>query len=129
MENTAKKNSDLDVEEYRFQKRLPPTFPRHKNDVYINHKSPFIAQFNKCKSLLSNGDKEICIHGLGASVNTAINLALQLKSYFLDTVVLDTNTSTVNLVDDFIPTTNKGKYRTEFRKNSAVHIKIRYVTK
>ena len=120
--------SNLDQEDYQFQKRLPPTFPRRKNDVYINQKSPFIAQFSKCKSLLSNGEKEICIHGLGASVNTAVNLALQLKSYFLDTVVLDTNTSTVNLVDDYIPTTNKGRHRTEYRKNSAILIKIRHVT-
>lgn len=127
MEVTVK-NPDLCIEDYRFAKRLPPTFPRRRNDVYINQKSPFIVQFNKCKSLLSNGEKEICIHGLGASVNTAVNLALQLKSFFLDTVVLDSNTSTVNLVDDFIPTTNRGKCKTETRKNSAIHITIRHVT-
>lgn len=127
MESSTKKCSNLETEDYRIQKRLPPTFPRRKNDVFVNQKSPFIAQFNKCKSLLSNGEKEICIHGLGASVNTAVNLALQIKSYFLDTVELDTNTSTVTLVDDFIPTTDKRKYHTEYRKNSAIHIKVKYV--
>lgn len=127
MDNLPKKKSNLELEEYQIIKRLPPTFPRRKNDVFINQKSPFIAQFNKCKSLISNGEMEICIHGLGASVNTAVNLALQLKAYFLDTVVLHTNTSTVTLVDDYIPSSNKGKYRTEYRKNSAIHITVRLV--
>lgn len=127
MDNLPKKKTDIDPEEYQIIKRLPPTFPRRKNDVFINQKSPFIAQFNKCKSLISNGEKEICIHGLGASVNTAVNLALQLKAYFLDTVVLHPNTSTVTLVDDYIPSSNKGKYRTEYRKNSAIHITVRLV--
>ena len=127
MDNFPKKRMNVETEDYQILKRLPPTFPRRKNDVFINQKSPFIAQFNKCKSLISNGEKEICIHGLGASVNTAVNLALQLKAYFLGTVALDTNTSTVTLVDDYLPSSNKGKYRTEYRKNSAIHITVRLV--
>lgn len=127
MDNFPKKKVNPESEDYQIVKRLPPTFPRRKNDVFVNQKSSFIAQFNKCKSLITNGEKEMCIHGLGASVNTAVNLALQLKSYFLDTIVLDTNTSTVTLVDDYIPSSNKGKYRTEFRKNSAIHITVRNV--
>ncbi|KFM66911.1 Ribonuclease P protein subunit p20, partial [Stegodyphus mimosarum] len=109
--------------EERFEKRLPATFPRRKNDVYINQKSNFIAQFNKCKSMLANEEKEIVIHGLGAAVNTAVNLALQLKSSFSESnLTLEASTSTVDLVDDMI---SEDGHRFQYRKNSAIHIKIK----
>lgn len=117
-------NADAD---YLFAKRTNPKLPKNRNDVYVNQKSSFIAQFNKCKTLLSS-EKEICIHGLGAAVNTAVNLALQLKTFYLETVTLETTTSTVELLDDFIPRTPVGRQRTVKRKNSAIHIKIKQVS-
>lgn len=38
------------------------------------------------------------IHGMGAAVNRAVNLALQIESKFLGTVQLSVNTSTTTLV-------------------------------
>nr|XP_015916314.1 ribonuclease P protein subunit p20 [Parasteatoda tepidariorum] len=116
------KSLDTD-DDYLFQKRLPPSLPRRPNDVYVNQKTPFIAQFNKCKTLLSK-EKEIHIHGLGAAVNTAVNLALQLKTFYLNTIVLDTTTSSVELIDDFTPLNGKFKPKTNTRKNSVIHIKL-----
>ncbi|CAL1262777.1 unnamed protein product [Larinioides sclopetarius] len=111
--------------DYRIERRPTPRLPKRKNDVYVNQKTPFIGQFNKCKSLL-NSEKEIIIHGLGAAVNTAVNLALQLKSFYSDAVALEATTSTVDLIDDHH--SSSGDHRAENRKNSAIHIKLAYVT-
>ncbi|KAG8200246.1 hypothetical protein JTE90_021901 [Oedothorax gibbosus] len=117
----------VDDPDYLFTKRLPPKLPKSRSDVYVNQKSSFVAQFNKCKSLLSS-EKEIRIHGLGAAVNTAVNLALQLKTFYLETVTLEATTSTVDLIDDFTPRTPVGRHRTVKRKNSAIHIKMKQVS-
>ncbi|KAF8763572.1 ribonuclease P protein subunit p20-like [Argiope bruennichi] len=111
--------------DYRIERRPTPRLPKRKNDVYVNQKTPFMGQFNKCKSLLNN-EKEIIIHGLGAAVNTAVNLALQLKTFYSDTVTLEATTSTVDLIDDHH--FSSGDYRAESRKNSAIHIKLAHVT-
>lgn len=122
-ETEQESSADAD---YLFTKRYPK-LPKSRSDVYVNQKSSFIAQFNKCKTLLSS-EKEICIHGLGAAVNTAVNLALQLKTFYLETVTLETTTSTVELLDDFTPQTPVGRHRAVKRRNSAIHIKIKQVS-
>ncbi|XP_047121506.1 ribonuclease P protein subunit p20-like isoform X1 [Schistocerca piceifrons] len=80
------------------RKRLPPRLPRRKQDIYITNKSNYKGQLARSEKLLESGEPEIVIHGLGAAVTRAVNLALQLKEKFLGTVELSVNTSTVDIV-------------------------------
>jgi hypothetical protein len=45
----------------------------------------------------------IVIHGLGAAIGRAIELATVIQASFHDQVTLDVTTSTVTLIDDIIP--------------------------
>ncbi|GFT82202.1 ribonuclease P protein subunit p20 [Nephila pilipes] len=116
-----RENSDPD---YRIERRITPRLPKRKNDVYVNQKTSFVGQLNKCKSLLLS-EKEIHIHGLGAAVNTAVNLALQLKSFYMNTITLEATTSTVDLIDDHHSLSTG--HSVENRRNSAIHIKLAQV--
>lgn len=51
--------------------------------------------------LLESGQNEIIIHGLGAAVTIAVNIALQLQDKFHGTVKLAVNTSTVDIVGKY----------------------------
>lgn len=46
----------------------------------------------------------ICIHGLGAAINRAINLAMQLQHTSPVPLEISVTTSTVPLIDDLVPT-------------------------
>ncbi|KAJ4442700.1 hypothetical protein ANN_04289 [Periplaneta americana] len=84
--------------EHVLKKRLPPRLPRRNNDVYITNKSNYQGQLSRCEKLLNDGESEIVIHGLGAAVPRAVNLALHLKSKHLGTIEVAVNTSTVDIV-------------------------------
>jgi len=45
----------------------------------VNRKTDFAAQLERCQKLLDSSEQEVRIHGLGAAINRAINLALQLE--------------------------------------------------
>jgi hypothetical protein len=47
---------------------------------------------------------EIYVHGMGAAVHQAINLALRLQAEAQGTLLMHVDTSTVVLVDDLVPT-------------------------
>ncbi|XP_047121523.1 ribonuclease P protein subunit p20-like isoform X2 [Schistocerca piceifrons] len=106
------------------RKRLPPRLPRRKQDIYITNKSNYKGQLARSEKLLESGEPEIVIHGLGAAVTRAVNLALQLKEKFLGTVELSVNTSTVDIVDDLEPLEDHAEYETNTRQNSSVHIRV-----
>ena len=114
----------LDPEEYTLRKRLPRRFPKRKNDVYVNRKTDFKAQIARSMKLLESGNSEIYIHGLGAAVNRAINLALQIRKTSLGTIELGVTTSTVELTDDFEPEKDDLEAETRSRNNSSVHIRV-----
>lgn len=106
------------------RKRLPPRLPKRPNDVYVTNRSNFQCELAKCEKLLEGGETEIFIHGMGAAVNRAVNLALQLETKYLGTVQLSVNTSTTTLVDDLEPLHDQATYETQSRQNSVVHIRI-----
>ncbi|GIZ00012.1 hypothetical protein CEXT_478781 [Caerostris extrusa] len=117
----TRKNSDPD---HYIEKRITPRPFKQRNDVYVNKKSSFVAHIKKCKELLNSGE-DVYIHGLGAAVNYAVNLALQLQSLY--PVVLDANTSTVDLMDDhYSPSIG---HKVETRRNSAIRIKVHLIGK
>jgi ribonuclease P/MRP protein subunit RPP20 len=51
---------------------------------------------------LNEGEPEIVIHGLGAAVPRAVNLALQLKAKHMGTVEVAVNTSTVDIIGWYV---------------------------
>lgn len=55
----------------------------------------------KCEKLFDKGASELVIHGLGAAVCRAANLALRLKEIHHETLDLDIRTSTVPLVGTY----------------------------
>lgn len=60
--------------------------------------STFQAQLDKCCDLLTKGEKEIILHGLGAAIQRCCNLALQLETLFVGTCQIEVNTGTVDVV-------------------------------
>jgi len=86
---------------------------------------------DRCRKLLESGKHDaIYIHGLGAAVDRAINIALQLKATSVGCVApleVSANTSTIDLIDDFIPIDDEHEARTRSRRSSAVHIKVFHV--
>ncbi|XP_071451809.1 ribonuclease P protein subunit p20-like [Hetaerina americana] len=109
---------------YALKKRLPPRLPRKKNEIYATKKSPFKAQLSRCEKLLQEGETEIIIHGLGTAVVVAVNLALQLRDLFHQTLDLDVHTDTVDIIDDLEPQDDETEPATNTRQNSAVHIRV-----
>ncbi|KAL3873050.1 hypothetical protein ACJMK2_036211 [Sinanodonta woodiana] len=113
----------LDDEEFILRKRLPRKLPKRNCDVYVTRKTDFKMQLARCQKLLDNGN-DVYVHGLGAAINRAINLALQLKARGLGTIEVGIHTSTVELVDDLEPQNDDLDHETFTRNNSAVHIRV-----
>lgn len=107
------------------RKRQPIGLIRRGNkDIYVTKKTNFKAQLNNCEKLFNNGASEIVIHGLGAAIDRACNLALQLKEIHHNTLELDIKTSTAELIDDFEPLNDNHDYEINVRRNSAIHIRV-----
>uniref|UniRef100_A0A023FBG0 Putative ribonuclease p protein subunit p20 n=2 Tax=Triatoma infestans TaxID=30076 RepID=A0A023FBG0_TRIIF len=105
------------------KKRVPPRESKRPGDVYITNKSNFKAQLNECLKKLGNGE-EITLHGLGAAVTRAVNLALQIGEKLGATHIIDVTTSTLQVVDDLEPLHDSIDPLTQTRSNSSVRIKI-----
>uniref|UniRef100_K1RM62 Ribonuclease P protein subunit p20 n=1 Tax=Magallana gigas TaxID=29159 RepID=K1RM62_MAGGI len=113
----------IDKEEYDLRKRLPRKLPKRKTDVYITRKTDFACQLERAQKLLDS-ENEVYVHGLGAAINRAINLALQIQTESQGLVEIAAHTSTVELVDDLEPQTDDLEPETQSRNNSAIHIKV-----
>lgn len=116
-------------DEVILRKRLPHSMPKRKNDLYVTRKTCFAAQQKRCHKLLYSDYNEIFIHGLGAAIPRAMNLALQLKMEGHGSLEVSCHTDTVYLVDDLEyeeSETNplSGQVRSQKRLNSAVHIRV-----
>jgi ribonuclease P/MRP protein subunit RPP20 len=71
---------------------------------------------------------ELVIHGLGAAMNMAIDVALELQKTYHQFYVMHVQTHTVKLVDDFIPIDNDNQeVLTQVRYNSAVRITFKHI--
>nr|CAD7411158.1 unnamed protein product [Timema cristinae] len=97
LENKVKKRERFKSDpDHVIRKRLPPRLPRRINDIYVTNKTNH--QVSRCEKLLDSGESELVIHGLGAAVAKAVNLALQLQDKYQGVVGLSVNTSTVDIV-------------------------------
>ncbi|XP_029155251.1 ribonuclease P protein subunit p20 [Nylanderia fulva] len=93
-------------------------------DIVVNNKTPFKVQLYKCEKLLDKGASELIIHGLGATVFKAVNLALQLKEIHHGTLDLDIKTSTIELCDKIKTQTNNNTDSERKRQTSGIHIRV-----
>ncbi|XP_047351764.1 ribonuclease P protein subunit p20 [Vespa velutina] len=109
---------------YILRKRQPKLIRQVNRDIYVTNKTDFKAQISKCEKLLNIGVSEIIIHGLGAAIDRACNLALQLKEIHHNSLDLDIKTSTAELIDDFEPLNDDYDYKVKMRRNSAIHIRV-----
>ncbi|KAI8922291.1 hypothetical protein DFJ77DRAFT_425289, partial [Powellomyces hirtus] len=79
----------------------PPTLA---TDIYVSRKSNFHAQSKRAQKLIDGQNFTfLTIHGLGAAINRAIELALHVKEQNKDRIAWSITTSTVTLADDVEP--------------------------
>eukprot|EP00118_Oscarella_pearsei_P006396 m.28834 g.28834 ORF g.28834 m.28834 type:complete len:174 (+) comp31064_c0_seq1:17-538(+) len=109
---------------YSHHKRKPHRSVESRNDVYVSRSSNFKMQLERCEALLEKEFDEIVIHGLGAAVNRAIHLALQLEERGEGKRAISASTSTVELVDDFEAEDEDGYSYSEKRNNSSIAIRV-----
>lgn len=55
-------------------------------------------QLDNCIDLLSKGEKEIVLHGLGAAIQRTCNLAVQIQLAFPGTHDIEVNTDTIDVI-------------------------------
>ncbi|XP_013145097.1 PREDICTED: uncharacterized protein LOC106108475 isoform X2 [Papilio polytes] len=108
---------------YAFKKRLPVRPIDGNNVIFVTKKTNFKAQLEKCCDLLTRGEKEIILHGLGAAIQRCCNLALQLEILFSGTCQIEVNTGTVDLVD-LEPLVDDLDFGSQVRHSSSIHIRI-----
>ncbi|CAH4028382.1 ribonuclease P protein subunit p20-like isoform X1 [Pieris brassicae] len=109
---------------YALKKRLPLRPKEGDNVIFITKKTNFKAQLDKCCDLLTKGEKDIILHGLGAAIQRCCNLALQVEALFAGTCQIEVNTGTVDLVDDLEPITDDLEFGAQVRHSSSIHIRI-----
>ncbi|XP_022116915.2 ribonuclease P protein subunit p20-like isoform X1 [Pieris rapae] len=109
---------------YALKKRLPLRPKEGDNVIFITKKTNFKAQLDKCCDLLTKGEKDIILHGLGAAIQRCCNLALQVEALFAGTCQIEVNTGTVDLVDDLEPLTDDLEFSAQVRHSSSIHIRI-----
>ncbi|VVC97532.1 unnamed protein product [Leptidea sinapis] len=124
MENISNEDTSQKKPEQTKQKRIVNDNYIVKKRIASRPKGGDNAQLDKCCELLTKGENEIIIHGLGSAIQRCCNLALQVEKNFAGTCELEVNTGTVCLVDDLEPLTDDLDYGSQVRNNSAVHIKV-----
>ena len=98
--------------------------PKRKNDIYVNKQSDFKYQLERSQKLLDSGYNEIFIHGLGAAINRAVNLALQLEERGHGGIRVSPQTSSTQVVDDYRPLDDEHESYSETRTKSSIKIKV-----
>jgi hypothetical protein len=52
--------------------------PGRLNDIFVTRATPFASQLERARTLLDQGASEVVVHAVGAAINRAICLALQV---------------------------------------------------
>ncbi|KAG0301849.1 ribonucleases P/MRP protein subunit pop7 [Dissophora globulifera] len=110
------------------RKRAPLRAPTLATDVYVTKTSSYKGQLTRAKKLLTeDGHPFIVLHAMGAATERAILLAMGISNACSGQVRCQTETATVDLVDDIIPVDTELDLDTSTRQNSAVKIRIELV--
>uniref|UniRef100_A0A0M3HUK9 Ribonuclease P n=1 Tax=Ascaris lumbricoides TaxID=6252 RepID=A0A0M3HUK9_ASCLU len=110
--------------EFELRKRLPPQYPKSKNDVYITRHTSLAGQRRRVQQLMDSHMDEVVLHGIGSAVSRTINLALQIQRKLADSLKLEIKTSTVRVTDDLFPLYDEVDFASRNRSISAVHIRL-----
>ena len=121
----AEKSQQKSEESFVRHRRGPQRqTPKQKNDIYVNKQSDFKFQLARAQKLLDSGWNEVFIHGLGAAINRAVNLALQLEQEGHGSIQISAQTSSTQVVDDFRPLDEEQESYSETRTKSSIKIKV-----
>ena len=121
----AEKSSQKSDESFVRQRRGPQRqTPKQKNDIYVNKQSDFKCQLERAQKLLDSGYNEVFIHGLGAAINRAVNLALQLEERGHGSIQISAQTLSTQVVDDFRPLDEEQEAYSETKTKSSVKIRV-----
>ena len=121
----AEKLNEKPGQNFERQRRAPQhKTPKRKNDIYVNKQSDFKFQLERAQKLLDSGHNEVFIHGLGAAINRAVNLALQLEQRGHGSIQISAETSSTQVVDDFRPLDDDQESYSETRTKSSISIKV-----
>ncbi|PAA64498.1 hypothetical protein BOX15_Mlig007866g1 [Macrostomum lignano] len=114
----------MDAEESRLISCLPPRLPQRGFDVYVTKRTNFPAQLLRCRRLLRRPPHLCWVHGLGAAVPRAANLALQLADELTSQPAV--YTSTVACTDRLLHELNEDAQGQQQRQRlkSALHIRL-----
>jgi ribonuclease P/MRP protein subunit RPP20 len=116
---------DVDPTKYRMVKRPPIRSFGKKNEIYVSTQTNFVVASKRVSKILDKDpEAEVVIHGLGAAINLAVDLALSIVKRSLGDLVASPTTTTEPLIDDFEPLSPELPVFTQVRYNSAIHIKI-----
>jgi hypothetical protein len=109
----------------RRRKRAPLRQLPRKTDIYVRNHRPIQSYLQRIRKLFDI-QRESCVtvHGLGAALLPAIEVAMNLRRHYgIGQLKLDATTSTVTLVDDMEPMDDRNPW-IEGRKNNAIHIRL-----
>lgn len=121
----AEKSNKKSEENFIRRRRGPPhQIPKQKNDIYVNKQSDFKFQLERAQKLLDSGYSEVFIHGLGAAISRAVNLALQLEQRGHGGIKISAQTSSTQVVDDFSSLNDEQESYSETRTKSSIKIKV-----
>ncbi|KAI1296079.1 ribonucleases P/MRP protein subunit pop7 [Mortierella claussenii] len=119
------KRTRISKDEATLRKRAPLRPPTLPTDIYVTQTSSYKGQLTRAKKLLvDDGQPFIILHAMGPAMERAISLAMGVSAACSNQVRCHTETATVDLVDDVIPTDTERDLDTNTRQNSAVHIRI-----
>ncbi|CAJ0928683.1 unnamed protein product, partial [Mesorhabditis belari] len=105
-------------------KKRPPTKVSARNQFYVKKKTCLAQQTKRIEELLQKEFDEVYVHGLGASLNKALTLVLELQRRSNGTLMADIQTSTVNVTDDIYSLSDEAEAGERSRPLSAVHVKL-----
>ncbi|KAF9116437.1 ribonucleases P/MRP protein subunit pop7 [Mortierella sp. AM989] len=119
------KRARISKDEATLRKRAPLRPPTLITDIYVTQTSSYKGQLTRAKKLLiEDGHPFIILHAMGAAIERAINLAMGISNACSGQVRCQTETATVDIVDDVIPVNTERDLETNNRQNSAVHIRV-----
>lgn len=74
-----------------------------KNEFFVSRGTKKVVVLKKATKLLDGEFDEVIIHGMGAAIYKAIDIAQDLVSKSLGELVMSPTTSTETLIDDYEP--------------------------
>jgi hypothetical protein len=110
--------------EYRFVKHPAPKQKPKKTDIFVSRKSRRTHLVKRINKMLFKGQTCV-VHGLGAAIQPAIELCLELNRRWDGKLKLECLTDTVALMDELQPLQTGLEAKVETRFNSSIQITIK----